>query len=506
MGKTLEQLIAIWKKLGINQKVTVFFLLVAFIAGAAALIHISSRPSYELLYSDLGEGDMAQVASFLKESNVPFRITNGGKTIMVAEGSKYDMRMGLANKGMMPGSGKGLAMFEKATWGTSQMAEQMIKRRAIQEELARTIVRLEQVEWADVQIAQTEPTLFDEDKKPTTAAISLQMAQGASLHPSQVAGICRLVAGSVARLDADNVIVIDSHGNLLSSPQSNTSDAQARLIHDYRRTQEEYLAGQAQIMLDRALGGGRSVVKVRATIDMDRKSETQETFNAEDRVALKEKITSKTVTASETGAGTSEEENEATYAIPKKLSTIETAPGTLTHLDVALIIDPYYTDAEGNEQSLKAEEIAGLEDLVKGAVGYSEAAPRSDTFKSTTMRFHKAPEPAPDTTAEETRKKENMMQIVKYSSSLLAVVIFVVFAGIVLKRLSRTAAQEETAGSGTHPLIIGGNIIGDNGGNGMSKIRNRVKDLIVGDPANAARLLQEWINNNPGSQKGNSRG
>ena len=167
MGKTLEQLITIWKKLGINQKVTVFFLLVAFIAGAAALVHLSSRPSYELLYADLGEGDMAQVASFLKESNVPFRITNGGKSIMVAEGTKYDMRMGLANKGMMPGSGKGLAMFEKASWGTSQMAEQMIKRRAIQEELARTIVRLEQVEWADVQIAQTEPTLFDEDKKPT---------------------------------------------------------------------------------------------------------------------------------------------------------------------------------------------------------------------------------------------------------------------------------------------------------------------------------------------------
>ena len=46
-----------------------------------------------------------------------------------------------------------------------------------------------------------------------------------------------------------------------------------------------------------------------------------------------------------------------------------------------------------------------------------------------------------------------------------------------------TASSEESA---VDMLTYGG-------GNGLSKIRNRVKETITGDPASAARLLQQWI-------------
>ena len=168
-----------------------------------ALICLARQPSYELLYSDLEEKDMAQVVGYLKDSKVPYQIAAGGKALMVPEGQKYDLRIALANKGLMTGNRVGLELWEAPGWGTSPLAEQMMKRRAIQGELARTIMHIEQIAWADVQIAQSEPSLFAEDQRQTTAAITLKLRPGQSLNAVQVGGIARLVAASVEGLDTE---------------------------------------------------------------------------------------------------------------------------------------------------------------------------------------------------------------------------------------------------------------------------------------------------------------
>jgi len=501
MAQTFEQIAAIWKKLGVNQKATLIFLLVAFIGGIAALVHLSRRPSYELLYADMSEKDVAQVVSFLKESEVPFRVAGGGTSVLVAEGQKYDMRMALAEKGIQPGSGDGLELFDGGGFVTTQLAEQMLKRRAIQGELARTIMRLDQVEWANVQIAQPEKSVFAEDQQPATASIALQIAPARSLSPGQVAGICQLVAGSVEGLDPENVRIIDTRGNILSAPGGDGPGTEARDFQGYRQAYEDYLAGKAQALLNRALGPERSVVKVSAVIDMDRRSETERTFGDKDQVTLREK----TSTTSSTGGegGSTEETIDATYDYPSKSTTLETAPGRVKRLDVALIVDPYYTDAEGNEAELTPQEITDLEDLVKGAVGFDAA--RGDTCKSSRMRFHRVVEETYDDEIKEQHSKEFILEIAKYSSSVLAVIVFVIFAGVVLKRISRsTAASSQSAAASMPEFMMTAGTASLESGNGLSKVRNRVRDIMSGDPAAAARLLQRWINQSGGPQQGGS--
>ena len=58
--------------------------------------------------------------------------------------------------------------------------------------------------------------------------------------------------------------IIDEQGNLLSSPHNDTDSAEASDLQAFRRNCEEQLAQKAQVMLDRALGPGKSVVKVSA--------------------------------------------------------------------------------------------------------------------------------------------------------------------------------------------------------------------------------------------------
>jgi len=490
MEKTFAQLLAVWKKLGINQKVTILLMMGAAVAGLAGVVYVSRRPSYELLYADLEEKEMAQVVDFLKESKVPFRVAAGGRAIMVPEGSKYDLRLSLANKGIATNGHVGLELWESPGWGASPLAERMMKRRALQGELARTIMHIEQVAWADVQIAQPEPSLFVEDRKPVTAAITLKLKPGRTLRPDQVAGICRLVAGSVEGLEPDNVTVIDEQGNLLSRPRSDAVSAAASDLQEYQRNYEEYLAAKAQALLDRALGPGRSVVRVSAILDMDRISETRETYDAESRVPLTEKIVSKSTTGQTTSSSQSEEVTETTYQVPKTVRTVQNAPGSVKQLHVALAIDPTFTGEDGQEKTLSQDELDKLATLVKRAVGLDET--RQDTFQMTALPFIRPPRPDTGAALEKDRNREYVLQIVKYASSALGVLIFVGFAALALRRISRAMRSAPAAPAGT-AYNIGLDLTGLEGGNGQAELRHRVREVMARDPVTAARVIQRWL-------------
>jgi flagellar M-ring protein FliF len=500
MGSLFKQVMAIWSRLGLNQKVTLLLVALGALAGLVALICLARQPSYELLYSDLEERDMAQVVGFLKDSKVPYQIAAGGKALMVPEGQKYDLRIALANKGVMTGNRVGLELWDAPGWGTSPLAEQMIKRRAIQGELARTIMHIEQIAWADVQIAQSEPSLFAEDQRQTTAAITLKLRPGQSLSAIQVSGIARLVSASVEGLDQKNVTIIDEQGNLLSSPHNSADSAEASDLQAFRRNCEEQLAQKAQAMLDRALGPGKSVVKVSATVDMDRITETKEEIDAANRVARTEKTTSKTSTAPAEGAatagGTSEETNETNYELPKTVRTTQMATGTIKHLDVAVIIDPSTTDKDGKEAVLSAQQLEDLGTLVKRAVGFEESgATRKDTFQLTAMAFHKEPKADEAAAAVQEKGLAKVLQVAKQAVPVLAALIFVVFAGLSLRKVLRAvprpgatapAVGREVLGAGE---LFGGEISMD----GQAQLRNRVKEVMAKDPEAAARLLRRWI-------------
>ena len=501
MGSLFKQVTAIWNKLGINQKVSLLLVGLGVIAGGVVLVCVARQPSYELLYSDLEEKDMAQVVGYLKDSKVPYQISAGGKALMVPEGQKYDLRIALANKGLMTGNRVGLELWEGPGWGTSPLAEQMMKRRAIQGELARTIMHIEQIAWADVQIAQSEATLFAEDQRQTTAAITLKLHPGQSLSAVQVGGIARLVAASVEGLELKNVTVIDEQGNLLSSPHNDTDSAEASDLQAFRRNVEEQLAQKAQVMLDRALGPGRSVVKISAIVDMDRVTETKEQVDAANRVARTEKTTSKTSTSAAegtaaAGGGISEETNETNYDVPKTVRTTQMAGGTIKHLDVALIIDPSTTDKDGKDAVLTPQQIEDLGMVVKRAVGFEETgATRKDSFQLTAMAFHKEPK-ADDAAAPAPEKgSAKIAQVAKQAVPVLAALIFVVFAGLSLRKILRSVPKPGASApeTGREALIAPEFYGGETGGDGHAQLRNRVKDVMAKDPEAAARLLQRWI-------------
>jgi len=504
MGNILTQFAAIWKKLGINQKVTMLLMTAGVVVGIVALVMISRRASYELLYTDVDEKDMARLVEFFKESKVPYQVTGGGRTIMVAEGMKYDVQAALIASDAAPQSGHvGLETYKPGALASTPGQEQMMKRRALQGELSRVLRHMADVEWADVQIALGEDRGFLGDEVNAKAAITLRLRGGRSLRQAQVEGIRQLVSNSVQGLEPKNVSLVDDQGTLLSPQHDDTVGAQASTRHGYQQAVEQELAGKAQALLDSTLGPGKSEVRITALLDMDTKETRTETFDADNAFATLEKTTEDNTGESGKEGSSSRTTSETQKVAPKTETHVRTTPGVIKQLHVAVAIDPTYTDDEGNTKTYTKAEIEqlGLADVVKAAVGYDEA--RHDTFQLMAMAFRKATRSeTPPAGAEKRATRDYALQMVRHASPLLAVAIFVSFAFLALRKITKQqgSVNTEDAFLGSMQGISSG-VGGDNESGGSAPVssaaqaglRNRVREVIEKDPATAARLLQGWL-------------
>jgi flagellar M-ring protein FliF len=162
--------------------------------------------------------------------------------------------------------------------------------------------------------------------------------------------------------------------------------------------QETRLAAKAQTMLDRVLGPGRSVVSVRAEVDLAERETTSETYTYEpDTPPLSEQTTTEDYTgggvavggvlgpenmpdaASNAGTGDSNYQKESTTAnnaVGKTTTVEQNAPGDIARMTVSVVMDEAVA-ANLNQQQMR--------DLMITGVGLDEA--RGDDITVATLPF-----------------------------------------------------------------------------------------------------------------------
>ncbi len=302
MNNFLQQLIQqfkeVWGKFNRLQKTLLIVIPVLLFFSLIIFIFISTRSHYEVLYSHLDQKDAAEVTAELKKENIPYRLGSKDSYVLVLVPSEkvYDTRLNLAGQGLPRGSGVGYEIFDQPKWGTTDFTQKVNYKRALEGELQRTIGNLQQIENARVSIVIPEPELFTEKEKPTTASVVLQLKQDAILKKEQVRGIVHLVAASVEGLKTENVEVIDSKGNILSSflqeeAADNNSDnlnnggtltQQAKLTLHQLEVQQNFekdLERKITSMLTKVMGGNnRIAVSVSAELNFDKTENDSEIF------------------------------------------------------------------------------------------------------------------------------------------------------------------------------------------------------------------------------------
>jgi flagellar M-ring protein FliF len=304
----LESARRLWASLSPGRRIG---LLVTFGLGVAlvlAIVNWVQNPDYAILYRGLAESDAAAVTTKLKELGVPYRLEDGGGTILVPAAQVPDVRLQLAAAGLPQNGGWGLELFGQPGLIVTDFAQRVNYQRALEGELARTIGRLEGVESARVHLVlpRSSPLALAGDQKPPapTASVVLRLRSGARLGDEQVRAITYLVSGAVEGLKPENVTIVDGSGRVLWSgveggapgaPGSRVFDAQRRVV-------EQELTQKAQSVLDRLVGAGNSVVQVSALLDTDQYQAQIETLNPRSQPgALR---TSRQITETFRGTGT----------------------------------------------------------------------------------------------------------------------------------------------------------------------------------------------------------
>src|SRR5580658_248076 len=413
-----QQLLAIWKQIGLNQRISIVMATAVVFIGLCTVALWSSRPDFALLYGKLDDGEASKIIAALDESKIPYQVRGG--SIYVPSDKVYQVRMQMAGKGIPRGEGVGFEIFDKANFGISDFVQRANYTRAVQGELARTISQLDQIESARVMIVMPENRLVIDNGRKPTASVFVRVRGNGQLPAAAVNSIRFLVANSVEGLQVNNVSVVDNLGNVLS--ENEESDSVAGMSNNQltaRRNFEQYLSKKAQGMLEQVLGAGQAVVRVSTDLNWDTTTRSEIKFDPDGQVAKTTTINDEntesatsspggppgvTANSSETNvtaampvnkSKTTKKVTSNNYEINKMTSEVVQAPGGIKRLTAAVFVAQRF-EGKGTERKAvprTQEEMDKLRRIVQSALGLEANgdASRKDDIALEEMPFNEQP-------------------------------------------------------------------------------------------------------------------
>ena len=411
------------------------------IALVVGLVFWSNQVDYGVVYSGLSSEDAGAVVKRLQEKKIPYKISPSGDTVSAPADRVPELRMELASAGLPRGGHVGYEIFDQKSLGATEFEQQLNYRRALQGELARTINSLDEIQQSRVHIAIPKESLFIDQQKKPTASITLKLKSGRSLRQNQVDGVAYLVASSIEGMSPDDVLVVDSKGNILSRPPGDTKMAKMSTSQvEYQRNMEKDLAGQVQSMLENVVGKGKAVVRVSADLDFRGTEKTEETYDPESAVVRStQKQTERNTAgggtgtaagAATAGSGSEREKSDETvnYEINRVVNKTILPAGEIRKLSIAVVVDGVYTKNDKGEEAFQErpkKEIEQLEDLVRKSAGLNTT--RGDQVAVTSMPFSHADADGSGSSARWQDSLTPFLPFVRYIVILAALALVVLF-------------------------------------------------------------------------------
>lgn len=389
-----------WTKLTRPQKIVLITAPLLVATALFILIFWASRPQYVSLFTKLSDAEAGAITAKLKDLNVDYKLADNGSTILVPQKQAAEVRLQLANAGLPKESTFSFENLDQMRLGETDKDRRLRYILGLQNELEKTIETLEGVEYARVHIVMPEPSLFIEEEKDSTAAVTIKRAYGAEIGEDQVRAIANLLAYSVEGLTTENVTIVDTSGNVLSDILGKSSDPHKLTATQLQLQQavENNIQKSVQTMLDKVFGSGKTVVRANATLDFDQKRIISQNYE-EGAVESRQQMTERTNSESDNGGVPGTETNVPGYPVAGQASSNSNSekssitenfkpdvvqeetvvsPGQIKRLTISVMAD---------SDSVTEEQLDDIENVVASAAGINEA--RGDVIQVARLPFNK---------------------------------------------------------------------------------------------------------------------
>ncbi|MFK3647511.1 flagellar basal-body MS-ring/collar protein FliF [Lysobacter enzymogenes] len=308
--------------------------------------YLMLRPNYIVLFRGLKPLDAAAVVKELEKEKIPYRYDEAANAILVPEGESKAARIKLGSADLRLQDVVGLELFKDSDLGLTEFAQKVNYQRALQGEVARTLMSLEEVDMARVHLTLPESSIFRRDQAKPKASVTIFPKGEAPLGEDSIRGIQKLVAASVPGMTPADVIVLDQRGAAATADEiGEVSDPKFALKQAIERSYEKKIAEQ----LARVLGETGATVSVNADINFDQVQTTRETGIAPPAEAASRALPPLPAVAGAAAApGASDPlpplpASAAAPAAPVRtnrvLEQIVSAPGTVRRLSVAIVLE-----------------------------------------------------------------------------------------------------------------------------------------------------------------------
>ena len=436
------------------------------------------EPAYRVVYPGLSEADRQAAFEALSSADYSAKIDPQTGELKVPDTRYHEARIFLASRGLPQGGNVGGmdSLSEDASMTSSQFMEQVRYVSAMEQELGRSISQISTIQSARVHLASPKQSVFVRDRTPAKASVVVSPFPGRRVSASQVEAITHMVSSSIPYLAAEDVVVVDQRGKLLTDANNFASMQLNSVQMEHQQRLEDSYRSRIDALLTPVVGTGNVRAEVDVQMDFTEIESTYEEYDGNDNgprarseILAVEKgstqdargvpgATSNTAPLDPVAIvdgqlvseapGAAEAANMSTlsskttrnYEMDRAVRHVKRQGGILDRISVAVVINqPVNTSTTGDEgqeldgtavaEGFSELEIERFTDLVKGVIGYDEQ--RGDVVTIIAAKFEK-----PKVIEAQYAWYENA-QLMSALQSLAAALIFIALLVIVVRPIIR---------------------------------------------------------------------
>ena len=458
-------------------------IIILMVVAAFALASLSMKtPSYRPLSMMLSDPDKQVALEALRSADFKPEIDPVTGQITVPSNKYHEARMLVSSKGLPRTEAQGMdGLKDMPAMTTSQFMEQVRYNNAMEQELARSITQIAGIKSARVHLAAPKQSVFVRDRVPTKASVVITRAPGRAISAANITAIVQLVSASVPYLAPENVSVVDNFGTLMNEMLGEQPLGMTSAQLQQKQQMEDLYRTRLIQLLAPIVGEANVSAQVSMSLDFTQQEITTEDYDArdkgpktrselfvEDRNTFKDAIgipgslsntpptppnpAATAATGADPTKGLSEKgvqvsaRSTKNFELDRSVRHTKSAMGTIQKIGVGVLINErpippgmkVEKPADGGPVPTTIpytqEELDRLNQLVRGAVGFSED--RGDVVTVVATRF----EPQIDPDAIPWYKDETLSSI---ANSAVVALLFLLFLLMVVRPMIRKMVRPE---------------------------------------------------------------
>ena len=400
----------------VRKAMPLLFIALAFLLFGLSYVWIN-QPTYRPLMANMSETDQQLALDALRQAEYKPVVDAATGQITVPANRYHEAKIFLASKGIPKTGTTGIdSLKDQSAMTTSQFMEQVKYTAAMEQELAKSITNIDSIQAARVHLATPKQSVFVRDRTAPKASVVVTTFPGRTLTSSQVQAVVHLVSSSVPLLTAENVAVLDSRGKLFTDSMGEAAIGLTTGQTAHKQKIEDMYRQRIMQILSPIVGEANVLSQVNMTLDFTQTEITTEDYDTREKgpktrseVVSEDKKSGKeaeggvpgtlsntpppapsaspdTKTTAAPGDATGTEKTITTsrstrnYELDRSVRHVKPASGTVEKLSVVVLVNertpaPGAKNEKGEPLEGKPytdEEIARMQSLVRGVVGYDE--------------------------------------------------------------------------------------------------------------------------------------